>query len=61
MTRILYEHPEAGVILWQDGMLLTVENDDTTVKSAVPIGPLGLLELAQKLVALAVTQLEAKQ
>lgn len=51
----LYEHPDGGrFIATRDGRLAIVDVE------SVPIGPLGLLEVAQKLIALAELQLEAQ-
>ena len=51
MSRTVYNHPDGFTLAFNDNALTATDDDGKTV--SLPIGPLGLLELAAELVAIA--------
>ena len=51
MSSTLYAHPDGFTLAFNDNALTATDDDGKTV--SLPIGPLGLLELAAELVAIA--------
>ena len=56
MNRTVYSHPDGFTLAFNDHTLIATDSDDKTV--ALPIGPLGLVELGNALLALAAAQEE---
>ena len=52
----LYQHPDGPSLVFDDHTLTATDSDDKTV--CLPIGPLGLVELGNALLALAAAQEE---
>ena len=52
----VYTHPDGFILAFNDDTLIATDSDDKTV--ALPIGPLGLVELGNALLALAASQEE---
>lgn len=50
-ARTVYSHPDGFTLAFNDNVLTATDDDDKSV--SLPIGPLGLLELAAELVAIA--------
>lgn len=50
MNRTVYEHPDGFTLAFNDHTLIATDDDGKTV--SLPIGPLGLLELAAELNAI---------
>ena len=50
----VYTHPDGFTLAFNDDTLIATDSDDKTV--ALPIGPLGLVELGNALLALAAAQ-----
>ena len=50
MNRTLYTHPDGYTLAFNDHTLIATDDDGKTV--SLPIGPLGLVELAEKLNAI---------
>ena len=51
MSRTVYNHPDGFKLAFNDNVLTATDDDGKTV--SLPIGPLGMLELAAELVAIA--------
>ena len=47
MNRIVYSHPDGFTLVFNDHTLIATDDDGNTV--SLPIGPLGLVELAAEL------------
>ena len=56
MSRAVYTHPHGFTLAFDDHTLTATDSDDKTV--SLPIGPLGLVELGNALLALAAAQEE---
>ena len=56
MNRTVYSHPDGLTLAFDDHTLTATDSDDKTV--ALPIGPLGLVELGNALLALDAAQEE---
>ena len=54
MSRTVYSHPDGFTLAFNDDALTATDDDGKTV--SLPIGPLGLLELGNALLALAAEQ-----
>ena len=54
MSRAVYSHPDGFTLAFDDHTLIATDDDDKTV--CLPIGPLGLVELGNALLALAAEQ-----
>lgn len=50
MSRTVYNHPDGFTLAFNDHTLIATDDDGKTV--SLPIGPLGLVELAEKLNAI---------
>ena len=50
MNRTVYSHPDGFTLAFNDDALTATDDDGKTV--SLPIGPLGLVELADKLSAI---------
>ena len=47
MSRTVYSHPDGFTLVFNDNVLIATDDDGNTV--SLPIGPLGLVELAAEL------------
>ena len=54
MNRTVYNHPDGFTLAFNDHTLIATDDNEKTV--SLPIGPLGLVELGNALLALAAEQ-----